>query len=246
MITCPACGHQNIDGTQFCEMCGEDLPDATVSSTSSAGDIKCPNCAHLNPADNLVCEACGANLQAGAAPTSVASAFPASTAPSAETTPFDEFATSIQTLAPPVAAPTPVAPAVSSGPVATADTASAVPAVAPQAAGDLKPGLVKLVVEQGQSVGAQFVLGDEQLEVGREDEDEDIYPDIDLSDQDAGYVHRRHATLNFDNGHLMVTHLGGANKTRVNNKPIPDNSPAEVKLGDKVSFGKVVLRLLPV
>lgn len=116
----------------------------------------------------------------------------------------------------------------------------------PPTPGDLKPGLVKLVVEQGQSVGAQFILNDEQTEVGREDEDEAIYPDIDLSDQDAGYVHRRHATLRFDQGRLNVTHLGGANKTRVNNKPVPDNVPTEVKLGDKIAFGKVVLRLMPV
>ncbi len=116
----------------------------------------------------------------------------------------------------------------------------------PPTLGDLKPGLVKLVVEQGQSVGAQFILNDEQTEVGREDEDEAIYPDIDLSDQDAGYVHRRHATLRFDQGRLNVTHLGGANKTRVNNKPVPDNVPTEVKLGDKIAFGKVVLRLMPV
>ena len=76
------------------------------------------------------------------------------------------------------------------------------------------PGNVKLVVEQGQSVGAQFVLGDAEMLVGREDEDADIYPDIDLSDQDAGYVHRQHAKVNFDNGNVSVTHLGGANKTR--------------------------------
>jgi pSer/pThr/pTyr-binding forkhead associated (FHA) protein len=109
----------------------------------------------------------------------------------------------------------------------------------------LTPGSVKLVVEQGQSVGAQFVLGDPEMLVGREDEDEEIYPDIDLSDQDAGYVHRKHATLNFDNGNLSVTHLGGSNKTRINNKPVADNVPTPVKLGDKIAFGKVVLRLLP-
>ena len=102
------------------------------------------------------------------------------------------------------------------------------------------------MVEQGQTVGAQFVLGDAEMLVGREDTDEDIYPDIDLADQDAGYVHRKHATLRFDNGNLSVEHLGGSNKTRINNKPIPDNEPQPLKLGDKVSFGKVVLRLLPV
>lgn len=112
-------------------------------------------------------------------------------------------------------------------------------------AGDLQPGHVKLIVEQGMSVGAQFVLGDPELLVGREDEEESIYPDIDLSDQDAGYVHRRHAQLKFDNGHLMLTHLGGVNKTRINNRPLPDNEPQPVKMGDKIAFGKVVMRVQP-
>ena len=208
MITCPACNHQNVDGTQFCEMCGEELPSKAAGAHASTGnEVKCPNCGHLNAPENLACEACGTNLKPEATP------LPA-VAPALETTPFDTF----------------------SPPAGTA----------PQLPGDLKPGLVKLVVEQGQSVGAQFVLNDETIEVGREDEDEAIYPDIDLSDQDAGYVHRRHATLRFDNGHLLVTHLGGANKTRINNKPVADNEATPVKLGDKLAFGKVVLRLMPV
>ena len=206
-------------------MCGEELPDASSASSASTGnELKCPNCGHLNPPDNLACEACGASLTSSATPLPTASPVPAAS-PATETTPFDSFAPApVAPLAPPL--------------VPSVDT--------PQTPGDLKPGLVKLVVEQGQSVGAQFILNDEQIEVGREDEDEAIYPDIDLSDQDAGYVHRRHATLKFEHGHLSVTHLGGANKTRVNNKPVADNAPTDVKLGDKLAFGKVVLRLLPV
>lgn len=244
MIICPACQHQNIDGTQFCEMCGEELPQATATA-SAENLVACPECGHENPADNLVCEACGAELQAGAvapAPSGAPAAAPVLTpaAPTAdpfaglpdtglapplggtETTPFDN-----PVIVPPFA------------PVTAPDSAVSAPV------GNLTPGSVKLVVEQGQTVGAQFVLGDDEMLVGREDEDEEIYPDIDLSDQDAGYVHRRHATLNFENGNLSVTHLGGSNKTRINNKPVADNVATPLNLGDKIAFGKVVLRLLP-
>ncbi|HEX9998667.1 MAG TPA: zinc ribbon domain-containing protein [Abditibacterium sp.] len=229
MLTCPACQHENIDGTQFCEMCGEELPQKTAAS-SDENLVACPKCAFQNPADNLACEACGADLKpgvsmaddvfadvpnAGLAPPLVA----VSPAAQTETTPFD----AALAPAPHLDAPSLDAPA-----------------------GNLTPGSVKLVVEQGQSVGAQFVLGDAEMLVGREDEDEEIYPDIDLSDQDAGYVHRKHATLQFENGNLSVTHLGGSNKTRLNNKPVADNIPTPVNLGDKIAFGKVVLRLLPV
>ena len=248
MITCPACQHENVDGTQFCEMCGEELPSATAASTEDL--IKCPQCGAQNPADNLACEACGADLHPGAAPAPAAATITPPVSPvdepmdtSAQTDPLSSL--DMPASFSPAADPLDLTlddlkkPTDTSAPDATASTST-------QSAGDLMPGLVKLVVEQGQSVGAQFVLGDAEMLVGREDEDADIYPDIDLSDQDAGYVHRQHANINFDNGNLSVTHLGGANKTRINNKPIPDNEPAPLKLGDKVAFGKVVLRLLPV
>ena len=259
MITCPECQHENVDGTQFCENCGEELPSANAATATEAM-VKCPDCGAENPADNLACEACGADLHPGAATVIMAPVSPGdepmdTTKQSDPITSFDMPAdeTSLGD------APAAITPA--TGLLAPVETGAVAPNAPldlteadlkkpsdsqPQSAGDLKPGNVKLVVEQGQSVGAQFVLGDDQMLVGREDEDADIYPDIDLSDQDAGYVHRQHANINFDNGHLTVTHLGGANKTRINNKPIGDNTPSPLKLGDKVAFGKVVLRLLPV
>ena len=245
MIICPECQHENVDGTQFCENCGEELPSTTAASDEAM--IKCPQCGAENPADNLACEACGADLQPGTSATSATVITP-------PVSPVDDPMDTANQADPlssldmpagfsPVADPLDLTEADLKKPT---DDAVAAGDNSAQAAGDLMPGNVKLVVEQGQSVGAQFVLGDEQMLVGREDEDADIYPDIDLSDQDAGYVHRQHANINFDNGHLTVTHLGGANKTRVNNKPILDNEPSPLKLGDKVAFGKVVLRLLPV
>ena len=216
-----------------------------------------------NPADNLACEACGADLHPGSAKVITPPVSPVdepmdTSTPMAPLSGLDMPADTTAIGNAPAANDPGLLSPVSTGAVTTDappldlteddlkkptdsdDSTSAPPK------GDLMPGNVKLVVEQGQSVGAQFVLGDEQMLVGREDEDADIYPDIDLSDQDAGYVHRQHANINFDNGNLSVTHLGGANKTRINNKPIPDNEPMPLQPGDKVSFGKVVLRLLPV
>ena len=250
MITCPECQHENVDGTQFCENCGEELPSATASA-SAEEMIKCPDCGAENPSDNLACEACGADLQPGTAPVSSAVITP-------PVSPTDDPIDTVNQTDPlsSLDMPAGFTPAPANDPLDLTEddlkkptdppNMDAANSGAPQPAGDLMPGNVKLVVEQGQSVGAQFVLGDAEMLVGREDEDGDIYPDIDLSDQDAGYVHRQHARVNFDNGNLSVTHLGGANKTRINNKPIPDNEPSPLKLGDKVAFGKVVLRLLPV
>ncbi|HEX8832728.1 MAG TPA: FHA domain-containing protein [Abditibacteriaceae bacterium] len=341
MIKCPNsdCGYENVDGTQFCEGCGEELPQAGAASGASAGAapasaagsadmIKCPACDNLNPADNVACEVCGTELHPGAAGDDAGAATPATpsapatasapatnAAPAPAVTPAvvtapvttpqsvsvpdpnafttstpapvsapattgdtstgapggsglatppaatiaagqDDTQTTASTApAPAVSVPgisdTPPAsasmPVVAAGPVTsgvtTPDTMDAALSPVGAAGGALEPGRLKLVVEQGMTVGKQFVLNDSEILVGREDEDEQIYPDIDLSDQDEGYVHRRHAQMKFENGTLNVTHLGGANKTRVNNKPLPDNEPQSVNIGDKISFGKVVMRL---
>lgn len=317
MIKCPNvdCGYENVDGTQFCEGCGEELPHgqhtagtATTGAAPATGgaSIKCPACDNMNPPDNVVCEVCGTELKGAgmghtltpdvaiappvvgvlgndtghpvatdshpAADTTVGSLAGAGIT-SADTGHTDLSGTiAVPATAPPVggmasppasvglsaldaaamhSAASPGVPAMATGldtamSDPTADnTASATVAApsAPSAAGHLEPGHVKMTVEQGMLVGQQFVLGDNEMLVGREDEEESIYPDIDLSDQDAGYVHRRHASLKFDNGNLTVTHLGGTNKTRINNRPLPDNTPQAVNLGDKVAFGKVVLRV---
>ncbi len=288
MIKCPSCGYENVDGTQFCEGCGEELstisasaPAASAPAADNANDAapanmtKCPACDNLNPADNVVCEVCGTELHPGALGGDGSTPFDA--APVQGSPDDAAIATGTQASAPNVdvssAAPDAgsiIAPVADSAPqddtasdaladvfdapnMAADPTAVVVDTAAPSldvasttdtaSTGDLKPGNVKLVVEQGMTVGKQFVLGDAEIQVGREDDDEGIYPDIDLSDQDEGYVHRRHATLNFNDGKLSVTHLGGANKTRINNKPLPDNEAQPLNVGDKIAFGKVVMRV---
>lgn len=267
MIKCPQCGHENVPGTQFCEGCGEDLPAANGAADSAPAPaatgsamVQCPACDNMNPAENVACEVCGAELPHPAGATPMPAPTPLSIPAPLAAPDADAFASSPAPAMPDVDVSMPSAPLSTAAPGATPvpldapldvpdappiPPAPPAPLIAPAPGAELQPGQVKLVVEQGQTVGAQFVLGDAEMLVGREDADDGIYPDIDLADQDAGYVHRRHATLKFENGVLSVTHLGGGNKTRINNRPIPDDEPQPVKLGDKVAFGKVVLRVLP-
>jgi hypothetical protein len=265
MIKCPSCEHSNVDGTTFCEMCGEELQDAgSVASspatstidTATGGDIKCPACENLNPPENVACEVCGTDLHAVddeedsiasiATPTTVDPLAPAADTTTAAASAPDNAPDTTSLIVADDSAATSVDSNNTTAPADTAAPPAAVPAVTPStpsASGSLAPGQVKLTVEQGMTVGKQFVLGDVEMLVGREDEDEQIYPDIDLGDQDEGYVHRKHATLKFENGQLFVMHLGGANRSRINNKPIGDNEPQAVNIGDKIAFGKVVLRV---
>ena len=70
-------GHENPDGSAFCDECGEPLSGATsapatVASTPMAGAtdmIACSSCGTLNAAGESFCTNCGAPLQGTPAPT---------------------------------------------------------------------------------------------------------------------------------------------------------------------------------
>lgn len=85
-------GHENPDGSAFCDECGEPLsgaapvavaaapqPDVNAAPASApAGSEVCPSCGSLNPAGESFCSNCGAMLGAAA---------PAATAPDATVQP---------------------------------------------------------------------------------------------------------------------------------------------------------------
>ena len=75
-------GHENPDGSAFCDECGEPLSGAApvavatapqpVSSAAAApaGSEVCPSCGAINPAGEAFCSNCGSMLGAAAAATS--------------------------------------------------------------------------------------------------------------------------------------------------------------------------------
>lgn len=73
-------GHENPDGSAFCDECGEPLTGATPVSTAAApapvaasvATQTCPSCGAPNPVGEAFCSNCGANLMAAAAPTAPA------------------------------------------------------------------------------------------------------------------------------------------------------------------------------
>jgi hypothetical protein len=70
-------GHENPDGSAFCDECGEPLSGAAsaptaVASTPMAGaadTLTCPSCGATNAAGESFCSNCGAPLQGTPAPT---------------------------------------------------------------------------------------------------------------------------------------------------------------------------------
>lgn len=251
----PSAGAGGLSGGASVAAAAPDMSPTSVSATAApsfAPDVSAPALTDTPASSSMPVVAVGDTTSGVGAMSSSTPVMPGSDSMSS-TIPADPLAATPMSTSP-MGATTDPSAGTSTDPSASvsADPASVAAAFAlggttsgTATSGELAPGRVKLVVEQGMTVGKQFVLGDSEVQVGREDEDEKIYPDIDLSDQDEGYVHRRHATLKFENGGLTATHLGGANKTRINNRPLPDNTPEAVKIGDKLAFGKVVVRVTP-
>jgi hypothetical protein len=82
-------GHENPDGSAFCDECGEPLT-AAASPTgvgaaddpmTTAGTVTCPTCGTVNPAGEAFCTNCGSSLTAApagvGAPSGVTSTAPA-------------------------------------------------------------------------------------------------------------------------------------------------------------------------
>lgn len=88
-------GHQNPDGSAFCDECGEPLaaPVGAMPATAPAAPVmggtrNCPNCGSANPASEAFCKDCGANMNAApAAPVMANTPAPAMAAPAVATAP---------------------------------------------------------------------------------------------------------------------------------------------------------------
>ncbi|HLG63161.1 MAG TPA: FHA domain-containing protein [Ktedonosporobacter sp.] len=77
-------GHENPDGSAFCDECGEPLssapsvaantqaPAAVASPPAQTGTQTCPSCGATNPAGEAFCSNCGVSLMGAPAPVNVA------------------------------------------------------------------------------------------------------------------------------------------------------------------------------
>lgn len=86
-------GHENPDGSAFCDECGEPLssgapaaaaPQVSVAAPAPAdasGTQVCPSCGATNPAGESFCSNCGVSLLGAPAPVSAAAPAPTMTPP---------------------------------------------------------------------------------------------------------------------------------------------------------------------
>lgn len=108
-----------------------------------------------------------------------------------------------------------------------------------------QPGVrATLVVERGDSSGAEFALSGEESYIGRWDADNGVFPDVDLDAHDAdAKVSRRHARIIVRDGRFMIEDLGSTNGTFVNRgRRLIPGSPQALNDGDEIIVGKTFLR----
>lgn len=107
-----------------------------------------------------------------------------------------------------------------------------------------QPGDFKLVLEQGLSIGKEFLLSEPEMLVGRRDPEQDFIPDIDLFDQETAnnrYISRRQVRIYFHEGRLWLEDLDSSNGTAINSKLVAPHEPRILNLNDKLLFGQSVL-----
>ena len=81
------------------------------------------------------------------------------------------------------------------------------------------------------------------LLIGRRSDPEGFCPDFDLSFYDPhGYVSRRQAQITRSGGKYLIIDLGGSNTTAVNRNKLTPQVPQELRNGDQIKVGKIVLK----
>ncbi|MBV9709478.1 MAG: FHA domain-containing protein [Ktedonobacteraceae bacterium] len=212
-------GHENPDGSAFCDECGEPLNTATPDpnaapapvaaaepSEAPAGTQICPSCGAANPAGEAFCSNCGVSLLGAPAPA------PASAAPVA-TPPAPPDAEPVVTVTPDASAP------------ADAQALSA-----------------RLIVEADNQ---EFDLsGKDNITIGREDAVSNIFPDVDLTPHsgEEGGVSRLHARIFAENGQYMLEDENSTNFTFLNRQRLAAKTPTPLHDNDEIKLGRVLLR----
>ena len=213
-LVCPK-GHNSTE-PDYCSECGARLEGAAAAEAgapaAAASAEHCPECGAARDQPGIVfCEICGYNFETGARGSeSIVTAVPL-------------------TPAPPVSSSTPA----STPPAVAATQAkhwevviSADPSLRDPQSPEVPQGMVPLTVALTAPVSL----------IGRRSQARAIYPEIDLSHDDA--VSHRHALLQMDAaGQLTLRDIGAANGTQLNGRMVEPLKDHPLAAGDAITLG---------
>jgi diguanylate cyclase (GGDEF)-like protein len=94
-----------------------------------------------------------------------------------------------------------------------------------------------LIVIRGTPQGHRFFLTAPELTLGR-----DVQADISLSDQG---ISRKHAVIKKAGSKILISDLGSANGTSVNDRKLQKGEQLELRKEDMIKMGNTILKFLP-
>ncbi len=102
----------------------------------------------------------------------------------------------------------------------------------------------RLVMERGRAAGKEFLLHDDEIQIGRWDADGGIFPDVDLdTDDPEAKVSRRHACIVRRRDQYTIEDLGSTNGTFINRgRRLMPGDRHDLRDGDEIIVGKTFLR----
>jgi hypothetical protein len=185
--------------------------------------ITCSNCGSVHPERSRFCDQCGTRLADN------------------EAEPF------LNSAAAPVSA--------NSSELAEVHVTSlGIPPIVQDDAGPIVPQFVSdepsedghaiLTIERGEAANTEFVLTNDESNIGRWDADNGIFPDVDLDPYDPdAKVSRRHARITRRDNAYYIEDLGSTNGTFVNRgRRLLPGQPQVLSEGDEIIVGKTFLR----
>ncbi len=182
-------------------------------SAAAGGGVICPTCAHRNRPGTLICDNCGTNLMSGGK-----SAIGTRDLKSAQA---DDQKDGNKLL--------------------DSDQVKAVEA----AGGSVFNDDMVLRVEIEGGTTPMLVYPKQEIIIGRRDPNSGGMPDVDLTSY-AGYrmgVSRRHSAIRMQEKRLYVSDLGSSNGTFLNGTRLSAHRPYQIRDGDEIRLGQMVLRV---
>ena len=105
---------------------------------------------------------------------------------------------------------------------------------------------IKLVITRGGTIGREFPIDSDVMNVGRWDPDGGAFPEIDLTNDDPeAKISRKHARVIFKDSKYYLEDVGSLNGSYVNRGPrLVPGEPHEIKNTDEVIMGKTFFKFI--
>ena len=102
----------------------------------------------------------------------------------------------------------------------------------------------KLIITQGGTIGKEFLINSPKVLIGRWDREQEIMPDIDLSDDDLDLtISRKHAYIYYKDGHFYLEDCNKKNLSFINrHQSLGPHIPHQLENGNEIILGKLFFR----